>query len=559
MVEGGGWGADTARVTPTLPRLRRPLILFAATVLMLTSCAAADPTTPTGPEPAAAADAHTRLQAAPTGGDGIPDGTATPPETGGSAAADARPNIVFITTDDQRTDEMRWMPYTRDLLGGHGVTFPNGLSPHPLCCPARAEWVTGQYGHNNGVHHNKGAWGGFEALKRPEDTLAAWLSKAGYRTAMAGKYLNGYKAEDGKQVGWTHWNASVRGVYSYFRTEFFNDGRPVLHAGEHVDDVVAGYAKDYIREFAATDEPFFVWASNLSPHDEVHKGHPSTPPPPAVRHENLFAGTVPTSLAKPSYGVETRGWRDPAFEISRGGSTVERHLARIRSLQAVDEQVREIVSTLREVGELDNTYIVFTSDNGFLLGEHNVLGKNMLYDEALRVPVLVRVPESAGPGAAGARVSQAAVTLVDMAPTFLDIAQVTAAGRRMDGTSFRSLLDGRPQTWRDTQLVQTGRIAKASVKARDAWGLRGVRTDRYTYAVEVATGAEVLFDRVHDRYERTNLAAKKSYRRVLRDLRKRYKVLSECAGTACDASFGAVPAPKKHAEKSGKHRGGKGR
>ena len=152
--------------------------------------------------------------------------------------ADPRPNIVFITTDDQNVSDLQWMPHTRRLLAGRGFTFTEALSPHPLCCPARAEWVTGQYGQNNGVHHNEGVHGGYQALRSPSNTIARWLDTAGYQTAMVGKYMNGYRGTDPKSlVGWNHWNPMIRGTMSYRHTTFLNDGYERLHTG-HVDDVV---------------------------------------------------------------------------------------------------------------------------------------------------------------------------------------------------------------------------------------------------------------------------------------------------------------------------------
>ena len=197
-----------------------------------------------------------------------------------ATAADTRPNIVFITTDDQRVDDMRWMPFTRRLIGGHGINFTRAVSPHPLCCPARAEFVTGQYGQNNGVIHNAGPHGGFGALINPGNTLAKWLHDSGYQTAMAGKYLNEYEKSARRDPAWTHWNPSIANVYSYRRTVFFNDGRPVDRSGEHVDDVVAKYAQRYITEFSKKSAPFFVWASDLAPHNAV-AGYPI----PAPRHQ----------------------------------------------------------------------------------------------------------------------------------------------------------------------------------------------------------------------------------------------------------------------------------
>ena len=448
-------------------------------------------------------------------------------------AADPRPNIVFITTDDQNVSDLQWMPHTRRLLAGRGFTFTEALSPHPLCCPARAEWVTGQYGQNNGVHHNKGVHGGYPALRNPSNTLARWLDTAGYRTAMVGKYMNGYRGTDPRSlVGWNHWNPTIRGTMSYRNTTFLNDGRQRLHT-DHVDDVVTRYAADYIKEFAGKDAPFFVWASNLAPHNKSIQGH-DTNPVPADRHQGMFQRTRNTAEVKPSFGV-------PIVDAPVSGASAntfdklgEKFVARIEALQAVDEGVRRIVRTLDRTDELDNTYIIFSSDNGYLLGEHGLTAKNYIYEEAMRVPLLVR-----GPGPAGIT-SQVPVTAVDIAPTIAELAGVTPL-RRVDGKSFAPLLRGQAQEWRDTQLIQTGAVSKR--KARPGWAVRGVRTSRWTYGVNQLNGTVELYDRRDDPFELVNLASRTEYLPVLTELQLRAVALQSCAGDSCNRTFGPVPEP----------------
>lgn len=442
-----------------------------------------------------------------------------------------RPNIVFVTTDDQRASDLRWMPFTRRLLGGHGVTFTNGLSPHPLCCPARAEWVTGQYGQNNGVHHNEGSYGGYGALRQPSNTLAAWLDASGYQTAMSGKYLNEYHPDKVGGTGWDHWNPSVEGVYSYRHTTFFNDGRERLHTG-HVDDVVMDYTQGYIREFAANDAPFFVWASNLSPHNAFGKAGWG-PPRAAARFHGTLAGTRNPAQRAPSFNVPVKYGPRAMFAHRDRARMNAWHVARIESLQAVDEGVRDIVWTLRRTGELANTYIVFASDNGFMLGEHGLIEKNVIFEEALRVPILVRVPTMDR-----GRVSRVPVTLVDIAPTIAGLANVRPR-RRVDGVSFARLLHGRDESWRTTQLIQTG-TEKAGT---NGWQLRGVRTGRWTYARAAANGAQQLYDRARDPFQMVNLASRPGYGRVVANLRHRTDVLARCSGTECSRDFGRVPRP----------------
>ncbi|WP_323791935.1 sulfatase-like hydrolase/transferase, partial [Nocardioides sp.] len=132
--------------------------------------------------------------------------------------ADTAPNIVFISVDDMTLDEMRYLPRVRRLLGDAGVTFSEFTAPQPLCCPSRAQLLTGQYAQNNGVRTNSGPFGGYKNLE-PDTALPVWLQESGYHTAMVGKYLNGYKASDalanGVEVGWDHWDPTIRAVYQY--------------------------------------------------------------------------------------------------------------------------------------------------------------------------------------------------------------------------------------------------------------------------------------------------------------------------------------------------------
>lgn len=442
---------------------------------------------------------------------------------------DKRPNIVMITTDDQKLGDLRWMPHTRRLIGSQAVQFPKAISPHPLCCPARAELLTGQYGQNNGVTHNGGPTGGYQALENHTNTIGWWMRRARYQTALVGKFLNGYSPELGNPKGWTHWNPTTRGTYTYRRTRFYNDGRQAWHR-KHVDDVVTDYTTDYIREFSKRGAPFFIWSSMLAPHKSTWQGKFGWARA-APRHRGMFPGARNPAERSPSFLKRTEDY--PASHrrkpITRAVAQKD-FITRIRSLQAVDEGVKRIVDTLRETGELDNTYLVFVSDNGYLLGEHGLSGKNFLVEEALEVPLLVRTPQ--------ARVSQSSdlpVTLVDLVPTFLDLADARPS-RVLDGTSFAPTLHNRPQKWRDTQLIQTGTDQMDS--AQRGWSSRGVRTARWTYGRNLFTGEEYLFDRRTDPHEMHNLAEEPEHTDVLAELRRRTEILQDCSGAECRQSFG---------------------
>ncbi|GAB3777170.1 sulfatase [Nocardioides ungokensis] len=468
---------------------------------------------------------------------------ATPPRppaeaTTTKAVHHQRPNIILITTDDQNPDELRWMPRTRRELAGHGLVFTRALSPDPLCCPARAEIITGQLGQNNGVSSNLGLHGGFAALRQKQNTLAVWLRRVGYRTALVGKYLNGYHGQGGRQHGWTRWNPSVGDIYSYTHTEFYRDGSPrTVH--RNVTPVVAHFAQQYVRDLSATGKPFFIWASFLPPHQRrTHPGGAELPPLPTRRHRHVLEHVRAPFLSKPTFGttqgLQPEPWRtQPSVSSTAMQALFTR---RIQSLQDVDAAVARLIATLRHVHQLRHTYVFFASDNGVLLGEHRLRGKDVLFQEALRVPLVVRVP-----GAHRGRSSRLPVTLADLAPTILALAGATP-GRRQDGRSFAGVLHGRRVPWRDTQLIQTGRHASPGDRA--AWALRGVWTTRYTYFRRVADGTSFLYDRRVDPFEATDVALDPRYHRTLAALRHRTDVLVHCAGASCNRRFGPVPPPR---------------
>ncbi len=445
---------------------------------------------------------------------------------------DDRPNIILISTDDQTTYDMQWMPIVRELVNGHGFEFTDGQSPHSLCCPARAEMLTGQYGQNNGVHHNSGVNGGYHALIDPDNTIGRWLQDAGYQTALAGKFLNGYTEKYGQPEGWDHWNPYVGGT-DFMTTRYYNDGQPLVRHG-YVDDITNAYARSYVDEFAGP-KPFFVWISNYAPHRAKKRTGETEYSYAAPRFQGTLSNVTLPVLRKKSFNErnvsdqpkETHVPKVSAFEMQK------RFTSRIEALQAADQNVQELVDQLDALGELDNTYIFFVSDNGYLLGEHRLSHKNYIFRESMAIPFSVRVPS-----AAGTTRSDLPVTLADLAPTIAELAQATPE-RLVDGASFASLLRGDALPWRDTQLIQTGREPTTF----DSWRIRGARTDRYTYGRDVTNGFEQLYDRVKDPYEIHNRAKDPRYKPVLREMRKRAAALRTCAGASCSRSFGPVPPP----------------
>lgn len=455
----------------------------------------------------------------------VPGGPPTASAVGGvspatSDDAASRPNILLITTDDMAATDLQWMPKTRRLLESAGVRSTSFLSNHPLCCPARAEILTGTYAQNNGVYSNGGTFGGYQALRNPGKNIGAWLQASGYRTALVGKHLNGWTSRAKRQPGWTIFNPSLKRVYAPYGVTMYNNGKPRKYRKVHSTDLMGKLTTDYIRRFARAGDPFFIWTSQAAPHSTFRKGawRPPISPP---RHRAKYRQVSAPSISDPAFNeadvsdkpgyVQSTTPRSPA-------STTTWHRARIRSLLAVDDQVQRAVAALREVGELSNTYIFFTSDNGFMLGEHRQWSKNRPYDEAIDVPLLVR-----GPGLPAGAVRGDLFSLVDLAPTFLEIAGGRAS-TTLDGRSMLASLRGEGGGY-PYYLIQAG-------LHEQRWWWRGIRSPEFTY-VRYRSGFEELYDRAKDPHQLVNVAADSAYAGVREDYAARLAQLADCAGKVC--------------------------
>jgi arylsulfatase A-like enzyme len=451
--------------------------------------------------------------------------------TGSADAGDDRPNLVFVLTDDMRDDDLDHMPITRRLLADQGMEFTDAISPHPLCCPARAQLATGQYAQNNGVQHNRGIHGGFQALD-PTQEASAWFRDAGYQTGFVGKFLNGYGPHDVRPSGWSRWDALTRGVYDYVNFSMTGDGAPHRYTGSYITSVIEDHANRDVRDFAESGDPFVLYAWHLAPHYRITPEGGRGLPPAAPQDEGKFLDERPSSFDDPAFD-EADVSDQPAYlrhlpPVSRDEVAAE-NTARLQALQSVDRAVGSLVETLDEEGVLDNTYIVFSSDNGYSLGEHRFIGKDVLTDEALQVPLLVR-----GPGIAPGSTSDLPVTLVDLPVTFAELTGVSPQWL-VDGTSLVPTLHGQDQSFRDTTLIQTGRTLG------DGWSHRGVRTDRYLYGTDGSDG--FLYDRLLDPDGMVNLIDDPAYDEVRAALEVRRTELVDCAGWTCNQDFGPLPEP----------------
>lgn len=453
---------------------------------------------------------------------------AAPAPAGTSAAEQARPNVLVIMTDDQTVESLRVMTNVKRLLRDRGATFRSSFVTYALCCPSRATFLTGQYAHNHGVLGNRPPNGGYAKLDHT-NTLPVWLQDAGYYTAHLGKYLNGYGRADPREIppGYDEWHGSVDPTtYRFYDYTLNENGRLVTYERRYQTDLYARKAERIIERRAPSARPFFLWVAFLAP----HSGGPREPgdptgqatPVPAPRHRNDFAseplprppGFNERNVSDKPVGIRNR----PRLGPAKIRKVREMYQQRLESLLAVDEAVARIVAALRRTRDLDDTLIVFTSDNGFFHGEHRVpSGKTLLYEPSIRVPLIVR-----GPGIRpGLRLGQR-VANVDLAPTIVDAAGATA-GRVMDGRSLLPLFGNPGMSLGRDLLVERG---------PGAGTFTAVRTAGYLYA-EYGNDERELYDLGRDPFQLTSRHRDPAYAAVRADLAERLAHLRTCSGLSC--------------------------
>jgi arylsulfatase A-like enzyme len=328
------------------------------------------------------------------------------------AAPDA-PNILVIVTDDQRNGTMRWMPQTRRLLARQGRTYSQGYVTTPLCCPSRASIFSGQYIHNHGIEGN--ADPGFIDDFDHERTWPAALRDAGYRTGLAGKYLN-------------HWPRDERppsfDLYSWA------DHGDARRAGKRTDDMRVADAQRFVRKWEEEDDK--PWALTLA----LHAPHTAYDPP--GRYKHLKAGPYPRNAGTAEADLSDKP--KVVRELQVGHNAIkESWVGHAQTLKPTDDLIAGLMRELRQTDENRDTLVIFISDNGYMMGEHGLTKKTWPYLESVGVPLIVRWP---GHVKADSR-SAELVANIDIAATAFDVAGV-APDYTVDG---RSLLSGEPRDW----------------------------------------------------------------------------------------------------------------
>ena len=492
-----------------------------------------------------------------------------------TAAATRRPNIVLILTDDMAMGDLPYVPTVRRLIGDQGVTFDESFVNNPACCPSRVTMLTGRYAHNTGVFSNGGINGGFEtahAKGLERDTVATRLQHVGYRTGLFGKYLNGYpNGVDPEWVppGWTRWVSPAAGdPYEEYNYSLNVDGHLENHGiapADYGTTVYTHAARRFMKRTAASGKPFFVALTVYAPHLPATAAPQDLHDFPGVRAPRTPSFNQRDVSKSPSFVREL-----PRFDQHTTNTIDELFRDRIRSLQAVDRAVGTIIDTVSKAGQLDNTYFVFTSDNGFHLGQHRLpAGKYTAYDTDIHVPLMVR-----GPGVPAGDHVHALTGNIDLAPTFAAIAGAKAPSAR-DGRSLLGLAqdpDSASSWSRNAFLVEhrrdVGKVKRSgdlplepsdpeadakiaamaapsevTHRSADSKVLRrshgvpdydAVRTTRWLY-VEYADGQKELYDLRADPDEQENLAGA-GHVSVEATLHRRLVALQQCAGASCRRS-----------------------
>jgi len=449
------------------------------------------------------------------------------------------PNFIFILTDDLDYSLMPFLKNTNALLTDQGTTFTNYFVTSPACCPSRASTIRGQYAHNTGVLENSPGFKTFHRNGEESETIATWLYRDWYQTSLLGKYLNIYPTGAKNTyipAGWTDWHAFL---YSddgektdfYFNYQVNENGKLVQYGSSpnnYSTDVLKQNALTFIEQNAKTNKPFFIYLAPYAPHG---------PNVPAPRYTDQFLDA--TYPQKPSFGeadisdkpdiVRANPQKNGTFDAGDANQLFRR---RVQSMLAVDEMVKDLVNKLDQAGELQNTYIILTSDNGFHMGEHQLpSGKMLPYEEDIRVPFIIR-----GPGIqAGTQITQM-VANIDVAPTIAELAG-THASNFVDGRSFANLLNpsGQQVEWRKALLIELGYTEiKTPIIA-----FRAIRTEKFIY-IEYENGELEFYDLVNDPYELNNNASALDAK-TLTSLHTWLEQLRACKAEACRTAESTVP------------------
>jgi N-acetylglucosamine-6-sulfatase len=527
------------------------------------------------------------------------------------------PSFVVIQTDDQTLDGLyaaasaypgapltRAMPNTLTLIGKKGMTFNRYYVPYPLCCPSRVSLMTGRYAHNTGVKGNvqpNGGYYGFSFRAAHEHNIATWLHGAGYRTIHVGKFLNGYGDEpydNGTTVppGWDSWHTVLKAdTHHYFYGYTLNNNGqlegPYGDSGTWepreygvrddpgcpfapLNGLPCFYATDMFTSMASQEmlatpagQPFYLQLDYTAPHGDFRR---PAGPEPAPRHYDWFSGArLPHDRSEGfdegNVSDKPRFIRDAEHLTPEDKKVYRTYFQKqLDSLRSVDDGVKQVIDTLGLMGRLRNTYVIFTSDNGFFFGEHRLIGgKFLAYEPATHLPFLIR-----GPGVKQNTSTGELAANIDVAPTILELAGVEA-DKSVDGRSLVPFLGDpdlrsrRPilfESFVETSDVQAnGEISRAPARPRRGGGATasllappkdyaGIRLGPYKY-IAWPTGEKELYDINKDPNELNNIAKDPNYYPIRNFLHRQMKRFTSCVGRECREVTPPMPLTRKEFER----------
>jgi arylsulfatase A-like enzyme len=546
-------------------------------------------------------------------------------EARSSEPINERPSFVVVQTDDETLDqlytvfnaggvEVPSMPNTLSLIGGRGMTFNRYYVSYPLCCPSRVTLLTGRYAHNSNVRGNvqpNGGYSGFRARGAWSHNLATWLQGAGYRTIHIGKFLNGYGDEpydNGTEVppGWTAWHTVENAdTHHYYYGYSLNDNGTIdgpfgdsgswdtREYGERdyfgcptatIEEKPCLYETDVFSRIAAEEligtspeQPFYLQLDYTAPHGDFRR---PAGPEPAPRHYTLFDGAPYPHSREEGFNEGNVNDKPRFIREAPYLSPEEIHTYRVyydkalASLRAIDDGVKTVLDTLGTQHRLRNTYVIFTSDNGFFYGEHRLTGgKFLAYEPSTHLPFLIR-----GPGIKAGTATGELAANTDIAPTILELAGVTP-DKSIDGTSlvpflrdpslrtrrgilFESFVqtddveaNGEPTAQRAVTEVQPRRksgTAKASIVAPPK-DYEGIRLGPYKY-IEWPDGEKELYDITKDPNELNNIVRVPNYFPIRAFLHAQLIRLEACVGHTCREPAPPFPLTRKEQQKVSKER-----
>jgi N-acetylglucosamine-6-sulfatase len=410
---------------------------------------------------------------------------------------DQRLNVVVILSDDERWDGTGVMQNVKKLLVDHGVNFTNAHVTTSMCGPSRASILTGQYSHHTGVYDNFGrhSYPAFNAGEESND-LAVWMHEAGYKTGLVGKYVNSYTdgfVDHAVPPGWDDWQVmdSVP-MEAYYNYSINNKGHIENYGNKQSDYSTTVLTHKAVNFIHRARHPFFLYFAPVAPH---------LPAIPAKQDQGKLENIAP--IHSPAFNQRNIGkepWRFWHKDLLSAGAQLYINHVRIRqeeSLLALDRSVRSVVQALKERHELQHTVIIYTSDNGFLWGEHRLGGKVWPYQESTHVPLIVRAPWTTKP----LRNNQPVLN-IDLAPTITELAGIQPELPE-DGRSFVPFLRGEQVPWRHAWLEEF--LGKDMLRESGPPPYRAVQTRRSLY-VEYKNGWRELYNLKKDPWELNNIA-----------------------------------------------------